>query len=158
MALHLTVDHFQAIRTDAEHTYPHECCGLLLGIKSQTIDDISHIVVELWPTQNAWTVEAAALTESPHTFTSTRRYWIDPKDMLAAQRYAQHHQFDIIGIYHSHPDHPAVPSECDRTLAWSGYSYVIVSVPQGSAQDLLSWSLDNDQQFQPEAVVLTDGD
>lgn len=155
MTLHLTVEHLQAIRAHAECTYPHECCGLLLGTQRRTGVEVNRAVVELWSAQNTWNAEAAELTESPLTLTSTRRYWIDPKDILAAQRYARNHQFDIIGVYHSHPDHSAVPSECDRTLAWAGYSYIIVSVLQGSAQDLLSWSLNEYHQFQPEALVLS---
>ncbi len=82
----------------------------------------------------------------------TRRYWIDPRDLLTAQRYGRDRQLDMIGVYHSHPNHPAVPSECDRTFAWVDYSYIIVSVLQGSAQDLLCWSLDDQHQFQPEAL------
>lgn len=155
MVLQLPIKYFHAIRADAEHRYPHECCGLLLGHNPQTDSGVSRTVVELWSTPNNWNADAAELTESPLDLTSARRYWIDPKDILEAQRYARNHQFDIIGVYHSHPEHPAVPSECDRVLAWSGYSYIIVSVFQGSAQDLLSWSLDDHHQFQSEAVVLT---
>lgn len=154
MVVHLTIEHLQAIRADAEHRYPQECCGLLLG-NLQTDSTVSRTVVELWSTPNNWNAAAAELTESPLDSTSARRYWIDPKDILEAQCYARNHQFDIIGVYHSHPDHSAMPSECDRVLAWSGYSYIIVSVLRGSAQDLLSWSLDDHHQFQPEAVVLT---
>jgi proteasome lid subunit RPN8/RPN11 len=113
-------------------------------------------VVEVWPVQNAWGDEVArelsGAVQGDLPLSKTRRYWIDPKEMLASQRYARDRHLTIIGIYHSHPDHPAVPSECDRRLAWSDYSYLIVSVCQGSAQNLLSWRLDPSHQFQPETI------
>jgi proteasome lid subunit RPN8/RPN11 len=76
----------------------------------------------------------------------------DARDSEALLRSADRN-LDIIGIYHSHPDHPAVPSEFDRAIAWSQYSYIIVSVQQGKACDLKSWSLDDDHQFQPEEIL-----
>jgi proteasome lid subunit RPN8/RPN11 len=71
---------------------------------------------------------------------------------MSVQRDGRERNLDIIGIYHSHIDHPAVPSECDRRLAWSSYSYVIVSVVHGKASDLKSWCLDDQHQFQPEPI------
>jgi proteasome lid subunit RPN8/RPN11 len=73
--------------------------------------------------------------------------------MLKAQKDARDRNLDIIGIYHSHPDHPAVPSEFDRAIAWQRYSYVIVSVQQGKTCDLQSWSLDDNCQFQSEEIL-----
>lgn len=84
---------------------------------------------------------------------ATRRYWIDPKELLAAQKHGRDRQLDIIGVYHSHPEHSAIPSECDRACAWPHYSYLIISVHQGQAQDYRSWSLDEQQHFQPEAIL-----
>jgi proteasome lid subunit RPN8/RPN11 len=60
---------------------------------------------------------------------------------------------NIIGIYHSHPDHPAVPSESDRLLAWSAYSYIILSVQSNGVADYRSWTLDEEQQFQEEEIT-----
>lgn len=74
--------------------------------------------------------------------------------MLKVQKEARDRQLDIIGIYHSHPDHPAIPSEFDRLCGWQAYSYIIVSVLQGKARDVLSWSLDDNHQFQPEEIVV----
>lgn len=125
--------------------------------------------MEIWELENAWTraiaQDLATLEwgEFDESATPRRRYWIDPQDLLKAQRYVrQHqekspnpvHQFDMIGIYHSHPDHPAIPSECDRACAWAEYSYIIISVQQGRACDLLSWKLDDHHQFQSEALIL----
>jgi proteasome lid subunit RPN8/RPN11 len=164
VTLYLTSDQLQHICHHAECTYPDECCGLLLGhaMPGQTNDGaIDRTVVELRPLINAWDAaiaqEMANFSEIPaqHELTKSRRYWIDPKDMLEAQRYARDRNLTIVGIYHSHPDNPAVPSECDRVLAWSSYSYLIVSVPQGRAQDLLSWTLDDTHQFKSEPIHST---
>ncbi|MDX2216108.1 MAG: M67 family metallopeptidase [Oculatellaceae cyanobacterium bins.114] len=156
MVLRLTSDHLQQIQAHAEGTYPDECCGLLLGQGLPDEPD-TRIVVEVWQTQNAWSDEVArelSDSKSEHgSLSKSRRYWIDPKQMLAGQRYARDRHLTIIGIYHSHPDHAAVPSECDRVLAWSDYSYLIVSVCQGCAQNLLSWRLDPTHQFQPETIL-----
>ncbi|MBE9180465.1 M67 family metallopeptidase [Oculatella sp. LEGE 06141] len=160
--LHLSSQHLQAIATHAERTYPEECCGLLLGRlerQRESIPDDTRTLVEVWATENAWTAEVSEamkdITAQTIELGSTKmsRFWIDPSDLLRGQRYARDRQLDIIGIYHSHPDHPAVPSECDRSLAWPQYSYIIVSVQQGSAQDLRCWSLDDRHQFQPEELL-----
>jgi proteasome lid subunit RPN8/RPN11 len=73
------------------------------------------------------------------------RYLISPRELLAADRDAQKRGLDILGIYHSHPDHPARPSEYDREHALPWYSYIIVSVNRGVAGDLASWNLRDDR-------------
>ncbi|MBF2003586.1 MAG: M67 family metallopeptidase [Synechococcales cyanobacterium M58_A2018_015] len=178
MVLYLSPIQQQQIASHAEQTYPEECCGLLLGrlerqvapVDSDLTDQINQIkldqsrrwLVEVYPAQNTWDAEVAAamadlmevsFNQTPD-LSKRRHYWIDPQELFAAQRHARQQQLDIIGIYHSHPDHPAVPSESDRRVAWAEYAYVIVSVRQGVAQDMLCWSLDQ-QQFQPEAMILT---
>lgn len=166
MTLHLTPDQLQQISTHAERTYPEECCGLLIGQIDRTRSS-SKTLLEIWEVSNAW---SAAIAEELSTVIpaaeekladekqlrsdKTDRYWIDPREMLKAQRYARDHQLEIIGIYHSHPDHPAVPSECDRRLAWTQYSYLIVSVQQGIAKLTQCWSLDETHQFQLEKLMI----
>lgn len=86
--------------------------------------------------------------------TKTRRYTIAPIVFLQAQSEARDRRLDIIGIYHSHPDNCATPSEFDRVYAWPQYSYIIVSVQQGKACDLNSWSLDDNHRFQPEEMII----
>jgi proteasome lid subunit RPN8/RPN11 len=144
----LSQEHLQTIYAHAENMYPEECCGMVLGhLASQ-----SKTVVEVMPTENAWSTEAADFPGT-HTAESKRRqYAIAPQAMLQAQKEARDRSLNIIGIYHSHPDHPAIPSECDRLYAWQGYSYIIVSVQNGKAGELKSWSLDNSHQFQPESI------
>ncbi len=167
MTFQLDSEHLQTIFDHAERIYPEECCGILLGHLSDADRDSSlkKTVVEVWETPNSWSEDVetsfsdAASKGGHHSLTKARRYWIDPKDMLAAQRYARDRHLDIIGIYHSHPDHPATPSECDRAAAWHHYSYMIVSVQHGRANHVLCWTLDEHNQFQPEeirtAVLLT---
>ena len=145
--------HIQSIQTHAEKTYPEECCGLLLG----EFKDDAKTVVEVVPTENSWDKESAnvfpEINRSAQRKLSRRnRFSIAPQVMLKAQKDARDRNLNIIGIYHSHTDHPAIPSEFDRMIAWSQYSYVIVSVQQGSACDFKSWSLDEDNNFQPEKI------
>ena len=147
--------HFQAMITHAEQTYPHECCGLMMG---QIHENGDKKLVELIPTENDWNAETSTNLEViealQQTVMTTEHYFtISPQEMLKAQKEGRDRNLVIIGIYHSHPDHPALPSEFDRIYAWSGYSYVIISVEKGKATDLQNWSLDDDQQFQPEELI-----
>jgi proteasome lid subunit RPN8/RPN11 len=139
----------QSILTHAESTYPEECCGILFGHLAKD----GKTVVEVMPTENAWSAEAAEyFPETELANNKTRRYAIAPQVLLQAQRQARDRSLDIIGIYHSHTDHPAIPSEFDRVCAWEQYSYIIVSVANGKACDLKSWCLDDSHQFQPEEI------
>lgn len=155
--LELGNEHLQLIGDRAERAYPQECCGLLLG---RTQPD-RKILVEVWESENVWDEDSGKSfqldtdelnSDEIGVFTSERRYTIAPEAMLAAQRYARDAQLEIIGIYHSHPDCPAVPSECDRRWAWQYYSYAIASVVAGKMVDFQSWQLDDDRQFQPEKI------
>ena len=152
--LKLHSDHLQAMQTHAESTYPEECCGLLLGHLRGDVKTL----VEVLATQNSWGDDEVddfqAIESSAQRKSSKRnRFSIAPKVMLQAQKDARDRNLDIIGIFHSHPDHPAVPSEFDRAIAWQQYSYIIVSVQQGKACDLKSWSLNDEHQFQPEEIL-----
>jgi proteasome lid subunit RPN8/RPN11 len=178
MTLQLTADQLQQITAHAERIYPEECCGVLIGQIDRSRASPLKRLLEIWEVPNAWCPEVAANLDfvlspvspatqpaaDPQQFSSdkvsldktdkTDRYWIDPKDLLRAQRYARDHQLSILGTYHSHPDHTAVPSECDRSLAWAQYSYLIVSVEQGTAQTTRCWNLDAHHQFQSEEIIL----
>jgi proteasome lid subunit RPN8/RPN11 len=154
MVLQLSAQQAQHLKAHATRAYPEECCGLLLG--HLTADRPFKQVIKIWETINAWNSEIGAdlNTVIPHLGTGkSDRYWIDPQDLLTAQRYARDHQMNVVGIYHSHPDHPAVPSESDRLLAWSAYSYLILSVQSGIVADYQCWTLDPQHQFQPEEIM-----
>jgi proteasome lid subunit RPN8/RPN11 len=155
------VEQLQQIQALAERAYPAECCGLLLGQvrrEDGAVPATTKVLLEVWETENAWEKALAdgslpdiAVSTGQH-LAKTERYWIDPKDLLTAQRYARDRGLTILGVYHSHPNHPAIPSECDRSLAWAEYSYIIVSVQQGAAQAIRCWSLDENHQFQEEEM------
>ncbi|AFY41131.1 M67 family metallopeptidase [Nostoc sp. PCC 7107] len=146
--INILPQHIQIIRSHAESTYPEECCGIILGY----INNQTKTVVEIIPTANAWSTESNNFAHNETEYSERRRYAIAPQVMLQVQKTARDKSLNIIGIYHSHPDNPAIPSECDRQYAWPAYSYIIVSVQNGTANELLSWSLDNQHQFQPETI------
>ena len=82
------------------------------------------------------------------------RYELDPRDQLAAERAARDSGREVIGVWHTHPDHPATPSETDRAAAWSGWSYLILSVVRGELAELRSWRLDEaTRRFLPETTL-----
>ena len=132
--------HIESIRRHGEADYPHECCGLLIG----TIDTGgSKTVDEIYPLANA--CEEAA---------KRNRFLLAPEELLQADKHARSTRRDVIGIYHSHPDHPAKPSQFDLEHAWPVYSYIIVSVQMGRAAELLSWELASDRiRFNPEEIL-----
>jgi proteasome lid subunit RPN8/RPN11 len=139
MMLLLTKTLEQEIRDHGAKDYPHECCGAMLGTD---VDARGREVRALFPLINR-------REDSPRN-----RFSITPEDFRAAERAAAERGLDLLGWYHSHPDHPARPSEFDREHAWPWYSYVIVSVEAGVPKDLTSWLLDDDRsQFQAEVIV-----
>lgn len=152
MALNISLQQLQTIRTHAASTYPEECCGLLLG---KAVDD-EKWVVEAIPTENAWNAAAPEWKDDLTNHGKIDRYAIAPQEMLKIQKAARDRSLDIIGIYHSHPNHPAIPSECDRLYAWQQYSYIIVSVVNGECDDVQNWILDDRHQFQSENLIVTE--
>jgi proteasome lid subunit RPN8/RPN11 len=150
--LKLNSHHLQTIQSHAESTYPEECCGLLLG----RIQGDTKTLIEVLPTENSWGDEAVDNFQTIETSKKTskrNRFSIAPRVMFEVQRDTRSRNLDIIGIFHSHPDNPAHPSEFDRAIAWATYSYIIVSVQQGKAWDLKSWILDDEHKFQPEEII-----
>ncbi len=136
--LTLSDEHKDAIRAHAERGYPEEICGFLIG---QTSGD-DKAAVRLLPIEN--------IREENRQ----RRFEIAPGDFHKADSDARRDGQAILGFYHSHPDHPARPSEYDREHAWPWYSYIIVSVQSGKAADLTSWVLKEDgSQFDAEEIL-----
>ena len=134
---------FRQIHRHGEDTYPHECCGVLLG------------QVDL--DQNERRVSLAIRCGNTRTDSAHNRYHIDPKELIAAQKTARERGEDIVGFYHSHPDHPAQWSETDFAEAhWIGCSYVITSVAKGKAETTNSFLLDGtreeDKKFVDEQI------
>lgn len=131
----------QAIREHGADAYPEEGCGFLLG----AVDESG--------TNRISRVRRVA---NRKTENRERRYEITPDDYRAAAEEAAGDGLDVVGFYHSHPDHPAEPSETDLAEAtFPGYTYVIVSVDDGTPADLTAWSLAPDRsRFRPEEVRL----
>jgi len=123
-------DTLAVIRAHAEQTYPRECCGALLGNDSGG----EKVVTRLAPAQNQRDDEAAR-----------RRFLMSSDDYRAIEAEARTAGVDILGFYHSHPDHPAEPSEHDRENALPWYSYIIVSVENGRSARVSSWVLADDR-------------
>jgi proteasome lid subunit RPN8/RPN11 len=127
------------IRAHGAETYPHECCGALLGTDGEGGREIAEIV----PLTNQ-------RNDSP-----LNRFSITPEDVRDAEAAARKAGLDLIGWYHSHPDAPARPSEFDREHAWPWYSYIIVSVQERVPRDMNSWRLADDRgHYDAEEIVI----
>ena len=126
------------IEAHGEAAYPHEGAGLLLGYAAQE----DKTVLAAFPLPNR--SEAA---EQYH------RYLLTPDDMLSGEKSAAQRGLDVVGIFHSHPDHPAIPSAFDRDWALPWYAYLITAVEQGRAADLRAWRLKEDRSaFDAESL------
>ncbi len=135
---------YEALRAHGEETYPHECCGVLLGKHNPA--DGNHV---------AQIVRAGnTRTDSAHN-----RYHIAPQELVKIQRQARSASLDIVGFYHSHPDHPAHWSQTDLAEAhWFGCSYIITAVEGGKAavtnSFLLAGTGQDDKRFEDEAIEI----
>jgi proteasome lid subunit RPN8/RPN11 len=128
-----------SIRREGEKAYPNECCGFLLGLTAEGGRADSILSVE----------NAREAGEQYH------RFVITPEDFMRAEKEALKQNREIFGIYHSHPDHPARPSDYDREHALPFYSYLILAVTAGKAAELTSWKLTGDRnQFLEEEIQL----
>ena len=126
MMLKLTRQIETDIRKAGADAYPNECCGILFGSE----DGYDHIVKSLKPIENA--------RESGEQY---HRFLITAEDMMQAELEARRLGLEIIGFYHSHPDHPAKPSDYDREHALPFYSYIILRVAEGKPELITSWRL-----------------
>jgi proteasome lid subunit RPN8/RPN11 len=137
--IQLTTEHRNEIAAHGARDYPHECCGLLLGNFGA---DGTKLIVETYPISNACEERA-----------KRNRFLIRPKELMRGERYAETKGLEVVGFYHSHPDHPAVPSNYDLEHAWPVYSYIVVAVKAGKALDLRSWEMEPDRsRFTEEEI------
>jgi proteasome lid subunit RPN8/RPN11 len=123
----------RAIRRHGEETYPHECCGALVG-KGDRID-------------------AAVALPNTTEEGPRRRFLVRPADYRMAEQQASQRGRELLGFYHSHPDHPARPSQFDLDHAWPTFAYVIVAVAAGAAGDMTVWFLQEDRSRFDEGVL-----
>lgn len=139
----LSADLRQRIEREGVSAYPNECCGMLFGRDVKANGKIRRIVDRLEPGRNAF--DAA---EQYHRFS------IDPAQQLLAEKQAEQDGLTLLGYYHSHPDHPARPSEYDRAHAWPFYSYAIVAIENRKPAAMTSWVLnDATEQFAEQKIV-----
>ncbi len=139
MAIRLKKKHLHEIKKHGEQTYPHECCGFLLGSN----DGSANVLEEVFPAQNE-------REDSRHN-----RYLITPDQYKRADAHARQQRLGIIGYYHSHPDHPAAPSGYDLDHScWPGESYIIVSVEKGKAEALNSFTKPDYTKFEQEEIII----
>lgn len=139
--LRLQNQFIEKIKIHARHAYPEECCGILLG----TSEGPGKVVQEVLQLDNS--------SEQMRT----RRFVITPDDYLSAENQARKKGLDVLGFYHSHPDHPARPSQFDLEHAYPFWSYVIIGVNQGKPAAVASWLLQEDRsRFDEEQVEIVD--
>ena len=127
------------IKKQGEEGYPFEICGFLIG--------------EIDYSNNTRTVFEAFQVENKNKERANDRFEIDPKDYLKAEEYAENKGLTIVGIYHTHPDHPDRPSQTDLRFAQPDMSYIILSVKKGKADNWRSWELKGDS-FEEEDVEI----
>jgi proteasome lid subunit RPN8/RPN11 len=143
MALMISQSHWTSLRQHGEETFPHECCGVLVGVFD---GEGSKVVRDVVRCDNQ-------RPDSPHN-----RYFIDPRDLARIQRQAYERGEEIVGFYHSHPQHPARWSPTDLEEAhWPGCSYVITSVMDGAATQTNSFQLvarEDSKSFQDEEAKI----
>ena len=149
--LQLSQDLSNKIGAHGAETYPHECCGALLGRdldapttpSSGGAAQASREVTALFPLVNR-------RDDSPRN-----RFSVTSEDVRDAEKAAREKGIDVVGWYHSHPDHPAKPSQFDQDHAWPWYSYIIVSVANGKPEKMTSWRLADDRtQFTSETLQI----
>jgi len=151
--LKMSTEIAQKIRQHGADSYPLECCGALLGRDgfdgtSATADSVQSPIREilaLFPLVNR-------REDSPHN-----RFSVTAEDVRDAEKAALGKKLDLVGWYHSHPDHPARPSQYDQEHAWPWYSYVIVSVAGGKPAEMTSWRLSDDRsEYASEEIAIRD--
>ncbi len=129
----------QAMQQHGEATFPNECCGFLYGYEAdgRRVITLSQVV------------------DNSKEGDQRRRFEISPLDYMRAEQYALSNDTQLLGIYHSHPNHPAIASEHDLAKAMPFFSYVIISVMEGQYADIKSWKLrDEERQFAEEEVII----
>lgn len=136
----------ETIERHLEAGYPDEACGVMIGREALTPGPSAPSRTE---------VVRLVLADNAREDSRHNRYVIPPEAVLAAEKAARAEGLGVIGYFHSHPDHPARPSEFDREHAWPGLSYLIVSIRGGKSEDVRSWRLSDDREsFLEETLEL----
>lgn len=135
MKINLTEKAKAAMVEDAIKTYPHECCGFFYGDENE-----ERLVTQAIPVENT------------REENRERRFEVSAKDYMKAEQYAEENDLSLLGVYHSHPDHPSIPSEHDLKQAVPYFSYIIISIRKKELANIQSWRLD-ESKFIEEQIV-----
>ena len=142
--IHIKKEYLDDIEAHGREGFPNEVCGIILGVCGPGVSGSEG--------KEALELRRATNLNSDR---GHDRYELDPKDLLKAERDARDTGMEIIGFYHSHPDHPDVPSEFDRKRAWPSYSYFISSIMGGKDACTRSWLLNDETQvFEEEEIIV----
>ena len=156
MALKIGLQGIDSIRQHGTRDYPNECCGILLGTANGNEKQVREVVSLKNLRTDPQAAQKLLPLASPGQESERNRFLIDPREQIRVEKEARTRGLEVVGFYHSHPDHPARPSKYDREHAWPWYSYIILSVAQGEPADLTSWVLTEDRErFDPEVVEVT---
>ena len=128
-----------AMLADAVTTFPDECCGFFFGKEEENSRHVTEILV----------------VDNAKEGDRRRRFVIAAKDYLRAEQLAEQRDLQLLGVYHSHPNHPAIPSEHDRVSAQPNFSYIIISIMDKEFEDIRSWRLNEVYQFEEELIDQT---
>ncbi|RMG27470.1 MAG: M67 family peptidase [Bacteroidetes bacterium] len=135
--LALSPEVLHLMKIHAEATYPNECCGVFFGKEGQVRE--IHLMQAL---------------ENSHQSQQQKRFEISATDYMKAERFALENGLDLLGVYHSHPDHLAIPSVHDQQQALPFFSYIILSVINGKTDHIRSWRLDDEGVFDEEQISI----
>jgi proteasome lid subunit RPN8/RPN11 len=128
----------QLMINNALNTFPDECCGFIFGTEDLHGNRM---------------IREITVVDNSKPGDKTRRFEIAPLDYLRAEQYAEDHQLALLGVYHSHPKHPAIPSEHDRKAAQPWFSYIIISTMEDRSTYFRSWQLNEESQFEEEKIA-----
>ena len=123
--------------SDALNSFPDECCGFFLGREDGDDRFITDIII----------------VDNAKNGDKRRRFEISPLDYIKAEQFADGQHLQLLGVYHSHPNHPAAPSEQDRLAAQPYFSYIIISVTENQFLDFRSWRLNDERNFVEEKIT-----
>jgi proteasome lid subunit RPN8/RPN11 len=151
MATTLSLEIAKKIREHGAETYPYECCGALLG---RDLDPAATSAPDA-ATLPAREILALHPLVNRRDDSPRNRFSVTSDDVREAEKAAKEKGIEVVGWYHSHPDHPAAPSQYDQDHAWPWYSYIIVSVANGKPEQMTSWRLADDRsQFTSEPLEI----
>jgi proteasome lid subunit RPN8/RPN11 len=140
--INVSAEQLRAIEAHGESTYPNEGAGFLLGAIQNNAVQVAHLL----PIDNKREVEA-----------QYNRYELNPQDFARAEMEADKRGLSLVGVFHSHPDHPAQPSQFDRDHAWPNFVYLITSIQKGKAEITTAWQLRGDRAaFDEDKIIVTE--